>query len=67
MLKNKKADENTAISSPAQKNRTDSYRLSDKIKVLYRYLRLNNIGKLFVFVAINSAYEGMKKSNIDNS
>lgn len=51
---NKKADENTAISSPANKNRqSDSFRLSDKIKVLYRYLKLSRVYKGAVYTAIN--------------
>lgn len=54
---NKKADENTAISSPAQKNRADSFRLSDKIKVLYRYFKLPKVYKGAVFVAIDTFYK----------
>lgn len=54
---NKKAAANAGTFTTAQKNRADSFRLSDKIKVLYRYLRLNNSGKRFVHTAINAAYQ----------
>lgn len=57
---NKKAIEDAATSNNGKNESiklSDSFRLSDKIKVLYRYLRLNNSGKRFVHTAINAAYQ----------
>ena len=53
---NKKAAANAGTSTTAQKNRADSFRLSDIIKVLYRYLMLNNAGKFYVKTAVDAAY-----------
>ena len=56
---NKKAIEDAGTSNNGKNESIkllDSFRLSDKIKLLYRYLRLNKEGKKFVRTAINSAF-----------
>lgn len=60
--KNKNAAENTAIFPTAELNREDSLRVSDKLKVLYRYFKLSDNDKGSVRRWINSFYEyRMKK------
>ena len=57
MLKNKKAISEAATSSMANESiGRDSMSLSDKIRTLYRYLRLNNYGKFYVKTAVDAAY-----------
>lgn len=56
MLKNKKAAANVPAFTTAQKNLSDSFRLSDKIKVLYRYFKLSRVYKGAVYTAINCFY-----------
>ena len=57
MLKNKKAAANVPAFTTAQKNLSDSFRLSDKIKVLYRYFKMPKAYKNAVFITINSLYK----------
>lgn len=61
MLKNKKAAANVPPFTTAQKNPVDSLRLSDKIKILYRYFKLSKVYKGTVLMAINSAYQIQNK------
>lgn len=57
MLTNKKAISEVAASSMANESiGRDSMTLSDKIRTLYRYLRLNNHGKFYVKTAVDAAY-----------
>lgn len=60
---NKKAAANAGTFTTAQKNRADSHRLSDKIKVLYRYIFMPKKFKNAIHQAINCYYY----YNIDNS
>lgn len=54
---NKKAAANAGTFTTAQKNRADSFRLSDKIKVLYRYFKLSKVYKGAVYMAIETFYK----------
>ena len=55
---NKKAAENTAIFSTAKNvsKSSETFRLSDKIKALYRFFKLSKVLKGAVYQAINSLY-----------
>ena len=59
---NKKNAENTAIFSTAKNvsKSSETFRLSDKIKVLYRYLMLPKVFKGAVFTSVNSLYDSYK-------
>lgn len=57
---NKKAieDAGTSNNGKNESNKlSDSFRLSDKIKVLYRYFKLPKVYKGAVFVAIDTFYK----------
>lgn len=59
---NKKAAANAGTFTTAQKNRADSLRLSDKIKVLYRYFKLSRVYKGAVYMAIETFYKESLKT-----
>lgn len=57
---NKKAIEDTGTSNNGKNESiklSDSFRLSDKIKVLYRYFKMPKAYKNAVFITINSLYK----------
>lgn len=55
---NKKAAANVpAFTTANKKNRADSFTLSDKIKVLYRFIKLSRDCKEAVCLVINVYYE----------
>lgn len=60
---NKKAAANAGTFTTANKNLVDSITLSDKIKLLYRFIKLSKVCKSSIFNEINNLYNNQSQLN----